>query len=106
MATTANDYGRFLARLLADEAGLRVMLTPTTRINRVIQWGLGAGLQVEAAGTTLWHWGDTFGFKNFFVADPVRKSAIAVFTNGQNGRAVYERVVRDARGDQPAFVWI
>ena len=106
LMTTANDYGKFLARLMADDPTLRVMMTPTTRINRVIQWGLGVGLQTEASGTTFWHWGDNFGFKNFFIADPSRRSAIAVFTNGQNGRAIYERVVREARGDQPAFVWI
>jgi len=106
LATTANDYGRFLAHLMADEPTLRVMLTPTTRINRAITWGLGVGLQTEARGTPFWHWGDTFGFKNFFVADPVKRNAIAVFTNGQSGRAVYERVVREDRGDQPAFVWI
>ncbi|MGH7679490.1 MAG: serine hydrolase domain-containing protein [Gemmatimonadaceae bacterium] len=106
LATTANDYGRFLSRLMSDEATLRAMLTPTTRINRAIQWGVGVGLQTGAPGTTFWHWGDTFGFKNFFVADPAKRTAVAVFTNGQNGRAVYERVVREVRGDQPAFVWI
>jgi CubicO group peptidase (beta-lactamase class C family) len=106
LATTANDYARFLVRLMSDEAALRVMMTPTTRINRVIQWGLGVGLQTQTTATTFWHWGDTFGFKNFFVADPANRNAIVVFTNGQNGRSVYERVVRAARGDQPAFVWI
>lgn len=106
LATTANDYGKFLTRLMADESTLRLMMMPTTRLNRVIQWGLGVGLQTEASRTTFWHWGDTFGFKNFFVADPGRRTAIVVFTNGQNGRSVYERVVREARGDQPAFVWI
>jgi CubicO group peptidase (beta-lactamase class C family) len=106
LMTTANDYGRFLARLMSDEAPLRMMLTPTTRINRVIQWGLGVGLQTQPSGTTFWHWGDNFGFKNFFVADPVKRSAIVVLTNGQNGRAIYERIVREELGDQPAFVWI
>ena len=106
LMTTANDFGRFLARLMADEAPLRMMLTPTTRINRVIQWGLGVGLQVEPASTTFWHWGDNFGFKNFFVADPSKRTAMVVLTNGQNGRAIYERVVREELGDQPAFVWI
>jgi CubicO group peptidase (beta-lactamase class C family) len=106
LATTANDYGRFLVRLMSDEAAVRVMLSPTTRINRLIQWGVGVGLQMNATGTTFWHWGDTFGFKNFFVADPVKRTATVVFTNGQNGRAIYERVVRDSRGDQPAFLWI
>lgn len=106
LMTTANDYGKFLARLMSDEPTLRLMMTPTTPINRALQWGLGAGLQTTASGTTFWHWGDNFGFKNFFVADPARRTAIAVFTNGQNGRAIYERVVRDDRGDQPAFVWI
>jgi CubicO group peptidase (beta-lactamase class C family) len=106
MVTTANDYGRFLARLLSDDKILSVMMKPQTPINRAIQWAHGVGLQTLASGTSIWHWGDTFGFKNFFVADPVKRTAVAVFTNGQNGRAIYERVVRDTQGDLPAFVWI
>lgn len=106
LMTTANDYGRFLARLMSDEATMRTMLTPTTRINRAIQWGLGVGLQTEPSRTTFWHWGDNFGFKNFFVADAAKRTAMVVLTNGQNGRAIYERIVRQELGDQAAFVWI
>ena len=106
LLTTANDYGRFMTHLLADGPTLAAMSAPQTPINTALSWGLGIGLQRTASGTQLWHWGDTNGFKNFLLLDPAAKSGMVVFTNGQNGRAIYERVVRAERGDQAAFLWI
>jgi hypothetical protein len=87
---------------------LERMQSPQVTINEALRWGLGMGLQASETGpATLWHWGDNFGFKNFVVANPTTGSATVVFTNGQSGRAVYERVVRAVNGsDQPAFLWI
>jgi CubicO group peptidase (beta-lactamase class C family) len=106
LLTTANDYARFMVHLLAGGPTLATMSAPQTPINTALLWGLGIGLQRTGSGTQLWHWGDTSGFKNFLLLDPAAKSGIVVFTNGQNGRAIYERVVRAERGDQPAFLWI
>lgn len=107
LLTTANDYAKFLRHLMSGDGwkALERMQRPQTPINAAIQWGLGVGLQ-SAPGPQFWHWGDNFGFKSFFVADAAARSAVAVFTNGQSGRAVYERIVRAIRGDQPAFLWI
>jgi CubicO group peptidase (beta-lactamase class C family) len=108
MLTTATDYARFLRHLLAGEgrAMLERMLAPQTPINDAVRWGLGVGLQSSGGRAQFWHWGDNFGYKNFFVADSTDRTALVVFANGQNGRAIYERVVRAVRGDQPAFLWI
>ena len=106
LLTTANDYARFMIHLLADGPTLAAMSAPQTPINVALSWGLGIGLQRTGSATRLWHWGDTFGFKNFLLLDPAERSGIVVFTNGQNGRAIYERVVRAAYGDQAAFLWI
>jgi CubicO group peptidase (beta-lactamase class C family) len=107
LLTTSNDYARFLRHLMSGDGwkALERMQQPQTPINAAIRWGLGVGLQ-SAPSPQFWHWGDNLGFKNFFVADAAARSAIAVFTNGQSGRAVYERIVRAIRGDQPAFLWI
>lgn len=116
LLTTANDYSLFLRHLLglSDAPGggravLDRMLAPQITLNDVIRWGLGVGLQSPGAGRAdqFWHWGDSGGVKAFVLGDPTAGNAVVVFTNGNNGRAVYERVVRTVRGeDQPAFLWI
>jgi CubicO group peptidase (beta-lactamase class C family) len=116
LLTTANDYSLFLRHLLGlsgapagGRAVLDRMLAPQVTINEAIRWGLGLGLQSPGAGRTdqFWHWGDSGGVKAFVLGDPAARTAIVVFTNGNNGRAVYERVVRAVRGaDPPAFLWI
>jgi CubicO group peptidase (beta-lactamase class C family) len=116
LLTTANDYSLFLRHLLGRSsapAGSRAvldrMLAPQITINEAIRWGLGFGLQSPGAGRPdqFWHWGDSGGVKAFVLGDPAARTAIVVFTNGNNGRAVYERVVRAVRGgDQAAFLWI
>jgi CubicO group peptidase (beta-lactamase class C family) len=116
LLTTANDYALFLRHILgipgAPAGGRPVldrMLAPQITLNEAIRWGLGFGLQSQGAGRPdqFWHWGDSGGVKAFVLGDPAAGTAIVVFTNGNNGRAVYERVVRAVKGeDQAAFLWI
>jgi CubicO group peptidase (beta-lactamase class C family) len=108
LLTTGNDYGKFLRHVLNGDgrAQLERMVAPQVRLNDALSWGLGVGLQSNAGRAQFWHWGDNSGTKNFVVGDPEQRSAMVVFTNGQQGKAVYERVVRAVWGDQPAFVWI
>jgi hypothetical protein len=55
----------------------------------------------------LWQWGDNPGFKNFVVAEPATGNAVFVFTNGDSGARVYDRIVTHATGhDHPAFFWL
>jgi CubicO group peptidase (beta-lactamase class C family) len=112
LLTTARDYARFLAYVVArpDSLGLRpatreAMTTPQVRINSALAWGLGWGLQEDEYGRTLWHWGANNGFRNFAVADPSNGRAIVVLTNSGNGPRVYERVIVALTGhDHPAFL--
>ncbi len=116
LLTTANDYAAFVKHLLGlpgapggGRAILDRMLAPQITINDPIRWGLGVGLQSNRDGqpNQFWHWGDSGGVKAFVLGDPTARNAIVVFTNGNSGRAVYERVVRAVRGeDQAAFLWI
>jgi CubicO group peptidase (beta-lactamase class C family) len=109
LMTTASDYARFVQHLMSGDgrAMLDRMMAPQVTAGESVKWGLGVGLQVEGPRTSFWHWGDNPGFKNFFVADPAARRGIVVFTNGNAGRAVYERVVRSVYGsDQPLFLWI
>jgi hypothetical protein len=83
------------------------MITPQIRLNEALQWGLGLGIEEVGGRTLFWHWGDNPGFKHFVVGDAARGEALLVFTNGNSGMRVYERIVRAATGsDHPAFLWI
>ncbi len=114
LITTATDFGRFLRHLVtARAAGGRPaaivahMLSPQVRCNEEIQWGLGAGLETANGSDALWQWGDNPGYKNFYFANPTTGRALAVFTNGDRGQRVYERVIRAVTGaDRAAFLFL
>ena len=108
--TTARDHARFVAHLLSDDTGRQVlarMTAPVVRMNEALAWGAGVGLEQEAGRTMFWQWGDNNGFKHFVLGDPAARTAWTVFTNGNGGRNVYERVLRAATGrDHAAFLWL
>jgi CubicO group peptidase (beta-lactamase class C family) len=115
LLTTVPDYAAFVARLMAPgkepfdiTPPLRnEMMRPHSRINSALSWGLGWGIQQEAASEYLWCWGDNGFWKNFVLVHPESQSAIVVFTNGTNGMRVAERIVRAASGrDHAAFMWV
>jgi CubicO group peptidase (beta-lactamase class C family) len=116
LLTTVNDYTRFLARLVArpPASGLDLssrmraaMVTPRIRLNRVLSWGLGWGIQRDQRGEVLWHWGANNSFRNFVLADPAGGRAVVVLTNSESGPKVYERVITAVTGhDQAAFLFI
>lgn len=113
MLTTAQDFALFLRHLVtARRAGgspaaiVELMMTPQVKCNEAVQWGLGVGLEDLGGRHFAWQWGDNPGFKNFFFADPQEGRAMAIFTNGDRGARVYERVIRGLTGqDHPAFLW-
>ena len=113
MYTTAEDFAKFLAHLVnARAAGgrpaaiVQQMWSPQVRCNESVQWGLGVGLEDIGTQRHAWQWGDNPGFKHVFFADAQNGRAIAVFTNGDRGARVYERVIRAQQGqDHPAFLW-
>ncbi len=114
MFTTANDYGKFLRHLvMAPSRGgaaaviARQMVAPQVRRNAAIQWGLGFGVEEVDGRPVGWQWGDNPGFKNFVYLDPERREGLVIFTNGDRGARVYERVIRGVTGtDHPAFLYI
>ncbi len=113
LVTTPNDFAIFLRHLVTARrkggpaaAIVDLMMSPQIKCNEAIQWGLGVGLEDFGGRRFAWQWGDNPGFKNFFVADPQNGKAMVVFTNGDRGARVYERVMRAVTGDDhPAFLW-
>jgi CubicO group peptidase (beta-lactamase class C family) len=114
LLTTVGDYTRFLTTLLdphhtigLSPATRSAMETPAIRINSALSWGLGFGIEQAEEQTFLWQWGDNGAWKNFLLAHPATRSGIVIFTNGNNGAHINERIVRAATDiDHPAFLWI
>lgn len=113
---TAPEYAGFLGLLQTRtrrdsweiaEASRLAMLTPRVDLKPSLSWGLGWGLERRSDGPLFWHWGDNGIFKAFCVGDPARRRGIVVFTNGDGGPKVYQRIIRAATGfDLDAFVWV
>ena len=103
LVTSAEDYARFLAAAIRNpELGKQQVV-----INEFLGWGLGWAIERASGHTYLWQWGDNPGFKNFVLAEPSTGNAIFVFTNGDAGVRVYDRVLTHATGhDHPALFWL
>ncbi len=110
LLTTPADYSSFVRWLLNDRMGsqlLERMVQPVTRINQMLGWGAGIGLEENGGRHYAWQWGDNPGYKNFLAIDLARRSAVLAFTNADRGRAVYERVIRSETGiDHAGFMWV
>lgn len=112
--TTAPDLACFLCALLAPigEPGqlrpvVAEMLQPQVRLDHGVSWSLGWGLEATRDGDAFWHWGDNPGFKSFVLAFPLARMGVVIMTNGDNGLALWEPIVRLAMGgDHPAFAWL
>ncbi|HJR81730.1 MAG TPA: serine hydrolase domain-containing protein, partial [Anaerolineales bacterium] len=108
LLTTISDYAQFVLRLLdpSDEVA-RLMLVPQYKLNRVISWGLGIGLEKIENRTCFWHWGENGIFENFMFGDPESGSGILILTNGSRGLRISERILRELTGHSlAAFLWI
>ncbi len=103
MVANAPDYARFLAAAIKNPEIRKEQI----RIRPQLSWGLGWGIERTAGREYVWQWGDNGGYKNFVAAETGTGDAIFVFTNGDAGERVYDRIVTHATGhDHPAFFWI
>jgi len=115
LLTTVTDYATFLTHIAwpggsgpeIKLATYAAMMKEQVKINNELAWGLGWGIQEDDGWRYLWQWGDNGRWKNFVLVHPASASAIVVFTNGDTGMRVAERVIQAAtRRDQPAFLWV
>jgi CubicO group peptidase (beta-lactamase class C family) len=124
--TTARDYALFVAALLSGKgisaSTLREMETPQValdpscricikqeprELSKTLFWGLGWGIQMEHGRAMLWHWGDNGAFKAFVMADPVKKSGVVMFANGEDALNIAKPIIDTALDtDAAAFVWL
>lgn len=115
LLTTVPDYCTFVARITrprGDDFDLKAetrsaMMTPYSHVNNALAWGLGFGIEQESGPRYLWQWGDNGGWKNILLVHPESQSGLVVFTNGDNGMRVVERIAKAATGREHAlFLWI
>jgi CubicO group peptidase (beta-lactamase class C family) len=124
--TNAHDYALFLEAVLGgrglEAATLREMETPQIAVDPTctncldaapktlstdLFWGLGWGIEKNASGTYLWHWGDNGIFKAYVVADIQRGSAVVLFDNSSSGLSIAKAVTEAALGgEHPSFGWL
>jgi len=103
MVTTAPDYARFLAAAIRNPDIRKEQI----RIRPLLGWGLGWGIERIGTREYVWQWGDNGGYKNFVAAEPASGDAVFVFTNGDSGARIYDRIVTHATGhDHPALFWV
>jgi CubicO group peptidase (beta-lactamase class C family) len=88
--TTAADYARFLAAVLADPRLLAETLSAPVSVapGLGIDWGYGWGIERQARGANLWHWGNNPGFRAFTMVSPESGDGFVVFTGSDQGMAL------------------
>ncbi len=100
LLTTARDYGRFLAYVLAIDD---VRWQPLWRIDDGLAWGAGWGL--ETAGPVHgWQWGLNADAANFVIGCPATGDGVVVLTDDPEGHTYYRSVVeRELPGAHPSL---
>lgn len=100
LLTTAADYGRFLAHVLAiDDERWR----PQIVIDDELAWGAGWGLEL---GPPLygWQWGSNDDASNFVIGCPSTGDGVVVLTDAADGREFYRSVVEhELPDDHPSL---
>lgn len=103
MVTCAPDYAQFLCAAIRNPEIRKELIA----IRPSLGWGLGWGIERTAGREYLWQWGDNGGVKNFVCVEPATGDGVFVFTNGDSGARVYDRIVVNATAhDHPALFWL
>lgn len=97
--TTAEDYTIFIQKALMNGEGLtaqahKLLISKQAEAQKSAQpsaedafvpCALGLRMQLNEAGTAVWHTGSNPGFRCFFIAYPESKESLAVFINSETG---------------------
>jgi CubicO group peptidase (beta-lactamase class C family) len=95
--TSANDYARLVAAMIADDdAG--PMFESATRIDDELSWGLGFGL----SGNVFWHWGDSGDFQSTVAGSRDDGRALVCLTNSEHGLPLCAELTADLLGERYA----
>jgi len=107
MCTTGPDYAKFVLRAIQNPDLRKQQIAMRDGVDTGLGWGPGWGIERVGGREFLWQWGDNGGYKNFVLMDPVAATGVFVFTNGDSGMRICDRVVTHATGmEHPAFLWL
>jgi CubicO group peptidase (beta-lactamase class C family) len=93
--TSARDYAKFLAALMADPQAMQLIVQSPARVDPKLGlgWGLGWGTETGEKGTFIWQWGNNPGYRAFVMASTSAGDAVVMLTSSENGLAMAEPVV-------------
>jgi CubicO group peptidase (beta-lactamase class C family) len=107
ICTSGPDYAKFVLRAIQNPEYRKLQTKIREGSDWALGWGLGWGIERAGGREFLWQWGDNGGYKNFVLLDPVAATGIFVFTNGDSGMRICDRVITHATGmEHPAFLWL
>ncbi len=93
--TTARDYAKFLAALMADHQAVQLIVeAPVSVVPKLdLSWGLGWGIERGEREVFLWQWGNNPGYRAFVMASTSSGAAVVMLTSSENGLAMAEPIV-------------
>lgn len=93
--TSAKDYAKFLAALMADRQALQLIVqSPASVVSKLgLGWGLGWGVERGEKETFIWHWGNNPGYRAFVMASTSSGDAVVMLTNSEEGLAMAKPIV-------------
>lgn len=96
--TSANDYAKFLAALMADQQALQLIVqSPASVVPKLgLAWGLGWGVELGEKETFIWQWGNNPGYRAFVMASTSSGDAVVMLTNSEGGLAMAEPIIATA----------
>ena len=85
--TTAADYAKFMAALLANDRLVSLALAQPVEAQAALglQWGLGWGIEQAPGGPYLWQWGNNPGYRAFAMASVQSRDGFVILTNSEQG---------------------
>lgn len=115
--TTAEDYTVFIQKALNEGMSLkpethRLMITKAAEVKKGktaspddvhVPIALGVRLQINEAGTWLWHTGSNPGFRCFFVINPATGESLAAFMNAETGFNAIPLLLKMFLGDKQTY---
>jgi CubicO group peptidase (beta-lactamase class C family) len=93
--TSAKDYAKFLAALMADQHALQLIVqSPASVVPKLgLDWGLGWGVERGEKETFIWQWGNNPGYRAFVMGSTSSGNAVVMLTNSEKGLGMAEPIV-------------
>ncbi len=106
LLTSAADYARFMAALLADPTLLALTQRAPVAVDPPLHltWGLGWGIEGSGDTAMLWHWGSNPGYRTFVMVAPASGDGLVMLSNSDQGLALAAPLVQAVLpGAHPVF---